>query len=478
MRRFVFLLAALLPFLPAPGRALNVVINNQNAAYPASQVYFSFRDAPLTGTINGQTLVRDQCYSVADIGSGITLQSFSGGRIYFSLGAPLTGTGDPEPINSSVANWGTRFDKMELTYSQGNHSGVANLTAIDYFAVPLALRTYAGAAAAGSPLATLTYQPPGYTVASYLAALSGNDPKVLLTDSQGRFLRVLGPTLAHAGAYPSFAPYIAAVRASGQSTRITGLYSHLPSSTATTTQRYDFTAAFDAQGNLQLAGGGTSYAGGATVGAGHTIVIAAADLAAGVYSANPPYTVDGAAANIGNNDVYSAVVRDILTGYALGFVDSATVDARTGIAFKDEPSENWWFSPRAFGYLQSNPTYFDQYAAYLQTISGAYGHPFSDRWQTVQVSLDPSTVGTLEIDVLPDAATMAVDSITRSPAGAVHLVGRGATPGATVRVESSPDLSAGNWTALGTGKADATGTVTFDDNAAAGAKKFYRLVSP
>ena len=98
MRRFIFLLAALLPFLPASGQALNVVINNQNTAYPAAQVYFSFRDAPLTGTINGQALVRDQYYTVADVGTGIVLQSFSGGRIYFSLGAPLVGTGDPEPI--------------------------------------------------------------------------------------------------------------------------------------------------------------------------------------------------------------------------------------------------------------------------------------------------------------------------------------------------------------------------------------------
>ena len=137
MRCHAFLLALLLAFLPGSSRGLNVVINNQNAAYPASQVYFSFRDAPLTGTINGQPLVRDQCYSLADIGVGISLQSFSGGRIYFSLGAPLIGTGDPEPINHTVANWGTRFDKVELTYSQTNHSGVANLTAIDYFAVPL-----------------------------------------------------------------------------------------------------------------------------------------------------------------------------------------------------------------------------------------------------------------------------------------------------------------------------------------------------
>ncbi len=478
MRCGTFLLFSLLTLLPASSRGLNVVINSQNAAYPASQVYFSFRDAPVTGTINGQVIVRDQCYALTDIGSGISLQSFSGGRIYFSLGAPLTGTGDPEPINKTVANWGTRFDKIELTYSQSNHSGVANLTAIDYFAIPLSVRTYGGDTAAGTPLAALTYQSPGYTVASNLAALSGNDAAVLLNDSQGRFLRVLGPTLSHTGAYPPFAPYITAVRTSGQATRITGLYSHAPQSVATTTQRYDFTATFDAQGNLRLAGGGISYAGGATVGSGHVIVIAAADLAAGIYSANPPYTVDGAAANIGNNDVYSAVVRDILTGYALGFVGSTTTDPRTGVAFKDEPSENWWSSSQAFSYLQSSPTYYDQYAAYLQTISGAYGHPFSDRWQTVQVSLDPSTVGTLEIDVLSDAAAMAITSITRSPAGVVHLVGRGATPGANVRVEVSSDLrNAAGWTTLTTLKADSLGAFVYDD-AGTAATKFYRAVSP
>ena len=383
---------------------MNVVIKNQNSAYPDAQVYFSFKDAPVTGTINGQALVRDQAYSVADIGSGIALQSFASGRIYFSLGAPLTGTGDPEPINSSVANWGTRFDKLELTFGQ-NPYGVANLTAIDYFAIPLAIKTYSGATATGTPLGTLTYQQPGNTVAANLGALTNNNAKVVLHDSKGNFLRVLGPTLSPSGVYPSFSPYLAAVQAAGQATQIRDLYSQAGSTNATKTQTYQFTATFDASGNIQLLGGGISYAGGPSVGMGHTILLKASDLALGIYSANPPYTVDGAAANIGQNDVYSAVVRDLLTGYALGFVNSATADAQHGnTAFKDEISSNWWSSPNAFSFLQSNPANYDQYAAYLQTISNAYGYPFSDRWQTVQVSINPANVGTMELDVLPDTA--------------------------------------------------------------------------
>lgn len=477
MRRLAILLAVLLPVLPTPGRSLTVVIKNQNGAYPDSQVYFSFRDAAVSGTINGQPLVQDHCYSVADIGSGIHLQS-AGGRVYFSLGAPLVGTGDPEFINSSVQNYYTRFDKMELTFSQTDRSGVADLTAIDFFAIPLAVKTYSAATASGTPLQTLTFRQPADTITSYLAALTNSDPAVLLKDQQGKFLRVLGPSKAQDGKYPSFAPYLDSVRAAGQSTHITGLYSHLPDSVRTTTQNYDFTATFDGGGNLGLNGGGTSYAGGATVGPGHVIVLTAANLATGIYGANPPYTVDGAAGSMGDNDVYSAVVRDILTGYALGFVNSPTVDPNTGVAFKDETSDHWWASTQAFGYLQPNhPTYYSQYAAYLQTVSNAYGHPFSDRWQVVQASLDPTTVGTMEIDVLPDTAALAMSSITRLPGGTVQLVGHGA-PGTAYRIESSPDLSAGSWATLTTATADGTGLFTYDDDAATAKRKFYRAAYP
>lgn len=413
-------LAAFLLVVPISGWSLNVVIKNRNTNYPDSQVYFSFKDAPVAGTINGQSLVRDQAYAVSDIGSGITLQSFASGRIYFSIGAPLTGTGDPEPINSSVANWGTRFDKLELTYGN-NPYGVANLTAIDYFAIPLALKTYSGNTATGTPLGTLTYRQLGNTVAAQLGALTNNNPKVVLHDKQGNFLRVLGPTLSPSGVYPSFQPYLAAVQAAGQATQIQGLYSRAGSTAATQTQTYRFTATFDASGNLQLAGGGLPYASNPSVGPGHVVLIQSKDLALGIYSANPGYTVDGAKANIGDNDVYSAVVRDVLTGYALGFVNSVVVDPKTNVAFKDEISDKWWVSPQAYAYLQSNPAYYDQYAAYLQTISDAYGYPFSDRWQTVQVSLNPANVGTMEIDVLPDVA-VAVPAVT-SATGATAQVG-------------------------------------------------------
>ena len=140
-------------------------------------------------------------------------------------------------------------------------------------------------------------------------------------------------------------------------------------------QNYDFTAAYNAGGSLVLDGGGTSYAGGATVGPGHEIVDPGGRPRARVFI-RPTRTTRWtcAAAHIGDNDVYSAVVRDILTGYALGFDRTAqrltrsrarpsrTRRAATG-GRQRKPSVI--FSPTRRITMNTPPI--------VQTISSAYG---------------------------------------------------------------------------------------------------------
>lgn len=397
-----------------PTSGLNFVIKNFNTSYNDSNVYFSFRVAPVQGTINGQPLVEGQVYSLAQIGSGIQLQSFNSGRIYFSLGSPLpVSTNDPEPVNPSVSGYNVRFDKIEITYSPDNPTGTANLTTIDYFGIPLAIQTYTANSA--SPQQALTFTVPGNTVINALAQLAGNSPQVLLKSTSGSFLRVLGPTKAPSGSYPSFQSYINQVVA-GPQLQIEDLYSSLGSTPRTVTQCYNFTTAFDGNGNLDLNGGGFPYNNGQSVGPNHQIVIQAGDLAAGVYSANPPYTVDGAAAEISDNDVYAAAVRDVLAAFGFGFMNSSTIDPNTNKAFNTEPSAYWWQSPKAFAFLQPAASNYNQYASYLYSISSSYGQPFSDRWQTVQAKLDPSNIATMEIDILPDTGPVTVQPNPGPPA--------------------------------------------------------------
>jgi hypothetical protein len=397
-------------------QALNIVIRNLNSAYPDSQVYFSFRYGPLQGTINGQPIVLGNAYSLNDVGSGIQVQNVAT-RIYFSLGTPLpASTGDPDGVTTSSNAYNIRFDKIEITQDVTALGNTVDLTSIDFFAIPLALQTYA--LNGSTPLQTLTFTQPGYTVRDALAQLAGPNPSVLLTTPSGSFLRVLGTQLAQAqpapSPYPSLQSYVNEFSAAGGHATIEDLFNGDPKGGTTPpfiAQCYNFATSFDGSGNLLLEGGGTPIIpGGQSVGQGHKIIIQASDLATGIYSANPPYTVDGNSSTIGVNDVYAAVVRDMLAGFSFGFVNSSTRDPNTGNFFSAEPSTYWWQSTKAYNYLQTASPNYNQYANYLYTVSNAYGQPFSDRWQKVQANWDYTDVTTLEIDILPDTGVVPIQS--------------------------------------------------------------------
>jgi hypothetical protein len=67
-------------------------------------------------------------------------------------------------------------------------------------------------------------------------------------------------------------------------------------------------------------------------------------------------------------------------------------------------------------------------------------------------------------------------SVVRSAVNIIHMQGRG-MPNVVNRIESSPDLSPGSFTALTSVTADSTGAFQYDDTNA-GVKKFYRLAYP
>ncbi len=114
----------------------------------------------------------------------------------------------------------------------------------------------------------------------------------------------------------------------------------------------------------------------------------------------PPYQLDGSPGHF-DNTVYDAVIRDVLAGFNLGFVASATTDPSTGTAFGDEASGLWLKSPKAFDFLQPGQPFYNQYARVIATNSNAYGFPYSDRWQTVQANLN-SPIDALQLVVQPD----------------------------------------------------------------------------
>lgn len=384
---------------------LNVKFLNENLDYTTNNIYVLFTEQagppdPFHATCDGQPLSLTTSYSFAQLGNGVSLSTLWGGVVYVSLGKAMTDnrTDAPSFLNFTDADYSTRWDRFEITF-HGSPYDVADLTGINAFAVPIAIKTYGDGGTTHRQ--TLGYTVDGDTMISLLTATATNDSAVL-KDGSGDFLRLVGPTTYDAptiGPYPPFDDYVDSVIASGEDILIQDQFSGINISPATSNQIYTFTNTFDASSNLVMNGSGT------IVGGGHTIIVSNSILAYHIYANNPPFTVDGIGWTFDSNDVYCAALRDVLAGFAIGFVGSTVTNPNTGQPFKDEYCEHWYAAtqPLAFSDVQPVNPYYNAYAEVFWKYSDSYGFPFSDRLhKTVQASLDPATVDTVEIVVLQD----------------------------------------------------------------------------
>jgi hypothetical protein len=407
-RTSVLRLECLEPRLALSGLNLTFAIENPN--YNPSNVYVTFLGGTLEATYSGsQTVQLNQSYTIAQLNGPVNITKFDAGRVFVSYGAGVAGTDPPEPVNPDIPSYSVRHDKIEITYKPKDQSGVADLTAVDFFAIPMELNTYQNGSA--TPVQTLTYNISANSLTSQIAALAGDSNQVLLTDQNGNFLRVLSPhtpSLDNIDHFPSMVPYIDRVIAWQNEghpyTTIADTYSNSKGTTPrTTTQNYSFQATVTPDGGLQLVGGGQVVGGGPYGGTNHIILIAAADLPNNIYLGNPPWTVDGVPGSFADNDVYAAAVRDVLSGFNLGFMASKTPDPNhSNVPFGEESSSNWWSSQWAFDYLQPEHPYYNQYAKIVTSNSNAYSWAFSDRWSAVQANL--YGMDTLQVVILPDTS--------------------------------------------------------------------------
>jgi subtilisin-like proprotein convertase family protein len=418
LRTIRFVLAMLLLGAPAIASAqnpLNLNIINKNPNFQNSQIYLMFggitSGLDATATVNGApntALVLGTSYVLSQI-TDIKLTNFRGGKIFISLGSAFksasAGTAwNPNFNNPSLPDYNTRWDKIEITYASGLSSSGANLSATDFFGIPLQINNYK-AANPDAPVTTLTWTAPTATVFSSVAALSGGDSTAVLAGSNGiqtpeygQVLRVVSPaTVPNPGVYSSFEPYIAFVRAGNINTPIQGSFNP--------TQSFKLNAVVDPNGNLVMTGTVTGVPVAQT-----TIIIASGDLPNGIYTANPPYTVNGTSRHISDNDVYAVAVRDVLAGFNLGFIASVQPNPNTRVSFGAGPSDKWYQPPvpekLAFAGAQpANPNFFNQYAAYLASVSDAYAFPFTDLIQSPFASLNPSVINTMAVIILPDSVS-------------------------------------------------------------------------
>lgn len=425
------------------------------------------------GTIgfNGTLVGGESAVAIATIAPGATVTGVditeaTSAKLLLSLGTTLVSDA-PSFTNSGVADYNTRWDKVELSLFPASNtiqSSVLNLSAADFFGLDLQVQTFASATAT-VPAQTLGWNIDAEQAMQSLAAISNYNSYAVMTGTNGipvttpggtiDVLRVVAPAslaaAAPADTYPSFDAYLQSIQNAGVVTTVADEFDGNPLGGTTApfqAQTYDFAAKINAASGSIVPGtsvGDLVLVGTAALISGtQTIDIPAADLAAGIYSANPPFTVNGVADTVSTNDVYAAAVAEILGGFDSGFVGSSEINPNTpGTTYADSATGSW-YNPKpqtlpvqpqpgnsyAFAAAQpTNPSYYDNYAATVVQYSNAYGSPFTDLIGAPQAQINPTTnpalgqtVDHVDITILPDSiACFATGTPIMTDAGEVPV---------------------------------------------------------
>lgn len=321
-------------------------------------------------------IVEDQPQKLSEIpGGSMTINQLISGRVYISYGA---GVQEGVPFNSP-----TRFDWAEMTVTPVAED-VANLTAVDQFAIGMRLDTLNGS---GDLLETVGAANSN-TIFAALQEIPGG-PQATVRDGDGNILRVLSPL--HSTAYPDLGEYVRSMAGETISLR-TAFFG-----TPFTTTHYSGT--FAADGSIVLSGT-TNPSGQAP----SQISIAGSELIEDIYTGgNTPNNVEG------------AIRRDLLAAFSAGFWNGRY--GNDALSFCSDPIVDalgsycpYGFNQPAFGdarlALSAFPT-CEQYAAVINQYSDVYGNPYSDASKKVAVALDQpfndGEVTTLRLTILPDS---------------------------------------------------------------------------
>jgi Beta-1,3-glucanase/PEP-CTERM motif len=426
-----------------------IVVSGLFASTPASaDLILDFKDSqPLaayvtfagggafdaTATIDGvtQKLLLGKSYQLTDLSGGVDVTEYDSGRVFVSLGSPLTGL---SPSNNYAPNFVapqlnpnflTRFDKYEINYVTKNAvtSGGANLSSADFFGIPLELTS-----TGGQQPKTLTWNTSTKTAFTNLGRLAnfstdtidnasgalvvdktGNSGVNITTDS-GQTLnvvRVIAPGSVNQGAngstpFPSLSSYLTYLQTGGPGS--TPITANIAGANGQPTaggafQNYNFTAYISnmtktfttKDGTLTANPGDLVIDGDVDLGddTGHetaiTILVTKADLTDFVvYGANPTYSSIGG----DTNGIIEKVIADYFAGLNFGFIGSQELNPTTnptwnGKEIGESPSWTWYGNipdggpldplplSDAYAAAQPNPDtpYYNQYAAYLNNSS-------------------------------------------------------------------------------------------------------------
>lgn len=436
---------------------LSFTIKN-SSNLPDDSVYLCITGDSVTGTLNGQAIPLNTWIQLSTIQS-IEFGNITGGRVYAYYGT------DPNfsVTDSIVANspaFDKCFDKIEFTFD-GSPWGVGDLTAIDFWSIPMNLITLKS----GQVVAELHGIRAGYTadgilsnlyalctppqssatgknlIAAFAAAGHAlpqgiidqiNAPSPGLIVDGSAFVRIIGPNSyppfgnPASGAYPGlpFTPYNTfeayfqylidtfgpgknppppfTQLGNGKIAHLAGQFggSQGRNTPSTSPQSYDLWATIDKDSNLTISGSGS-------VVGNINIYIDKWDLLnpAASYGGNPQFSLNGGDPQSPGNDLYAWILGDFFAGLNIGAMGSAVTVG--GALVGEMPSQEWFKQLPGQNMLFNQlwpsgvTNYWNQWAQVLNPASDAYNFAYSERFSAPQISLNPANVDTLELELLP-----------------------------------------------------------------------------
>jgi len=376
---FVLLLSA----SPAFGAdTYTIDFENENASI--SGPYVTFYGAAFSSTpqgADGTSIGLEESYLLSMLMNGIDeMPTDWGGNLYISDSA-LTETSPNPTITTDT----TRYQVIEFAGS--GTSAAPDITYINWYSFPvkLASTTSQSSQTRGMPNSGQDLD----ALPAALASLSIQSPTntTVVRNAENEILRVIGPSNGNGpdgsvtDKYPSFGDYIDATfpDATPISTiLIDNTYSGVQSPPNVRFENQDYTtSSISYDGSTLTINGSTTRIFAFTL----TAEISEESLSEKIYRAVIDYDysymeTDGGSTtmgsgNTGSNDVLATVTRDLLAGFAFGFIGS---DAEG-----DMTSAEWQDATGYFGDIQPDDPFYNEWAGIMnEYFSDVYTFPFSD----------------------------------------------------------------------------------------------------
>ena len=350
-----------------------------------------------TGT-STTSLENGKSYSLSSIQNTLKMgpQDWNG-HMYVSDGPLTLNEVNKLPVdpNYTLSSDTTRYQLLEFAGSTTQTN--IDITYINWFSMPLEIST-SSTNTRGKPKAH-TY--PG-ELFSPLESLSA-DNAITVIKNNGNLVRIVS---ANAGGkwmdvYPSFEKYIKSVFSGSNTINLSNQYDGIqnPPSDDFKPQSYQSSSVSYDGTTLEIKGT-TSELGKFSM----TSKLSYGDLSNAIYLSvlNYAWSYDGTNGsgsnkngNTGDNNVFSAISRDLLAGFAFGFIGSS--------AYGTKPSSEWQSATTSNVYsgIQPNEPYYNQWANIINgCFNDVYTFPFNDYLSGYAPELPVSSGDTVTVTIL------------------------------------------------------------------------------